>query len=92
MHLAHQGPGEQIAMNNQTLADLARYLERRLGRHVADQTGTTNHFDIKLFVQPQGAESVEDALKRSVLDSLGLELVPTNTPTEMLLVQKTGAH
>ena len=80
--------GEQIAMNNQTFAAFAKYLEHRLGRPVSDETGTTNHFDIKLQVQAQPGESAQDALKRSILEQLGLELVSSRAPVEMLVVEK----
>jgi uncharacterized protein (TIGR03435 family) len=81
-------PGEQTTMNNQTMSDFAKYLETKLGSHVIDETGTTNRFDVKLQVQEQPGESKEDALKRSLLEQLGLELAPTNMPVEMLVVEK----
>jgi uncharacterized protein (TIGR03435 family) len=80
--------GKQITINSQTLAAFARYLERRLDRQMSDETGTTDHFDIKLQVQAQPGESAQDALKRSVLEQLGLELVPSREPVEMLVVEK----
>jgi uncharacterized protein (TIGR03435 family) len=88
LHLQNGGSGDQITMNNQTLADFAKSLERRLNKQVYDQTGSTNRFDIKLQVQAQAGESAEDALKRSLLEQLGLELVSTNMPIEMLVVEK----
>jgi uncharacterized protein (TIGR03435 family) len=36
----------------------------------------------------QEGESAKEALKQAVLDQLGLELVPTNMPIEMLVVEK----
>ena len=82
------GPGDHITMNNQTLTDFAKFLDHRLGQQVIDQTGTTNLFDIKLQVQAKADESAQDALKRSVLEQLGLELVATNTPVEILVVER----
>ena len=80
--------GFQITMNNETFSDLAKYLEQKLGEQVMDQTGTSNRFDINLKVQTNPDESTQDALKRSVLEQLGLELVPTNSPVDMLIVTK----
>jgi len=80
--------GNQTTMKNQTMSDLARYLEKGLGQQVIDQTGTTNRFDMKFQVQAQNNESKEDALKRTVLGQLGLELVPSSESMEMLVVEK----
>jgi uncharacterized protein (TIGR03435 family) len=77
-------------MNNQTMADFAMYLEKTLGAHVVDQTGTTNRFDIKLRVLRQNNESSEDALKRSLHEQLGLELAHNSEPAEMLIIEKAG--
>jgi uncharacterized protein (TIGR03435 family) len=80
--------GNQTMMKGQTMSDLARYFEKGLGRQVIDQTGTTNRFDVKLQVQARDNESNEDALKRAVLEQLGLELVPSRESIEMLVVEK----
>ena len=79
---------EQMTMNNQSLAAFTKYLEKRFGQQVSDETGTTNEFDIKLKVQPEPGESSEDAFKRCMLEQLGLELAPTREPVQMLVVQK----
>ena len=85
------GSGNQSTMNlnNTTLAGFAKYLEQRLNQPVTDETGTTDRFDIKLAVQLQGTESPDDALKRSVLEQLGMELAPDHDATEMLVVERT---
>jgi uncharacterized protein (TIGR03435 family) len=88
LHARNAGSGDQLTMNNQTLADFARYLERRLGQPVSDQTGATNRFDIKLQVQARAGESPPAALKRSLLEQLGLELAPGHAPMQMLVVAK----
>ena len=80
--------GNQTTMNNQTMSDLAGYLKAQFGKTVVDQTGTTNRFNFKFQVQAQAGESKEAALHRSVLEQLGLELVPSVEPMEMLVVEK----
>ena len=45
-------------------------------------------FNFKLRVLARAGESQEDALKGSVLEQLGLELVPVTRPVEMLVVEK----
>jgi uncharacterized protein (TIGR03435 family) len=89
IHAASGGTsGSQTTMDNQTMSDLAGYLEKQFGKTVVDQTGTTNHFNFKLQVQVQPGETKDDALKRSLLEQLGLELAPSAAPTEMLVVEK----
>jgi uncharacterized protein (TIGR03435 family) len=89
IHAASGGTsGNQTTMDNQTMSDLAGYLEKQLGKTVVDQTGMTNHFNFKLQVQVQPGETTDDALKRSLLEQLGLELAPSAAQTEMLVVEK----
>jgi len=38
---------------------------------------------------PQGGETVKAAFERALREQLGLELVPTNMPVKMLVVEKT---
>ena len=86
--LSGAGSGNQTTIKNQKMSDLARYLEKRFGRPVIDQTDTTNRFDIKFQVQLKNGESQEDALKRAIREQLGLELVPGREPIEMFVVEK----
>jgi uncharacterized protein (TIGR03435 family) len=87
---APSGPaaGRQMTMKNQTMADFARYLEQSIGQPVADQTGTTNRFDFTLQVQARQGETSTDALKRAILEQLGLVIIPVHTPVEMLVVDR----
>src|SRR6185437_8623537 len=82
------GAGE-ISFNNDDCNYLAANLESRLGIPVIDQTGLTNHFDIDLKWKQSGWENVDrGVLNQALLDQLGLELVPTNMPVEMLIIEK----
>jgi uncharacterized protein (TIGR03435 family) len=58
---------------------------------VIDQTGLTNRYDINLtWNQSDHKRSNPDGLKQALLDQLGLELVLTNMPIEMLVVEKVN--
>jgi len=82
------GPGFWSCKNS-PVSTLAAYLENHLAIPVIDQTGLTDNFDISLkWKQLKWGENKPDELKRAVLDQLGLELVPTNMPIEMLVVEK----
>jgi uncharacterized protein (TIGR03435 family) len=77
---------------NQPISTLATFAEGIFSRPVLDQTGLTNNFDFKLAWSVYGKKRGDypnlDGLKKAFLDQLGLELVPTNMPIEMLVVEK----
>jgi uncharacterized protein (TIGR03435 family) len=86
---SRSGAGD-FAGRNEPLSDLAGFLEGRFEIPVIDQTGTTNHFDIDLkWNETNWRQPNLEGLKSALLDQLGLELVPTNLPIEMLVVEKT---
>ena len=74
---------------NQELSDLAGFLEFNFKTPVIDQTGLTKHYDIDLKWDESDYQHPNlDALKQALSGQLGLELVPTNIPVEMLVVEK----
>ncbi len=76
-------------IQNGQLSTLAMYLESILKTPVIDRTGLTNHFDIDLkWRQPSWRDVNPAGLKTALLNQLGLELVPSNMPVEMLVVEK----
>lgn len=88
-------PGH-FAGTNQPLGVLSEMLEGRFRIPVVDQTGLTNRYDFNLAWDEYGKKvgfrypdyPNLDGLKQSLLDQLGLELVPTNMPIEMLVIEK----
>ncbi len=85
-----------LSGTNKTLSRLAEMLEGLFGIPVVDQTGLSNRYDFELTWDRYGQKignSYPDypnlkGLKHALLDQLGLELVPTNMPIEMLVVEK----
>jgi uncharacterized protein (TIGR03435 family) len=74
---------------NVSIANFTTYLEQDLGTPLFDQTKLTNRFDFSLKWSPKDWQHPNlDGLKQALLDQLGLELVPTNMPIEMLVVEK----
>lgn len=56
---------------------------------VINRTGLTNFYDFNLSWQPLDPTSSKiDILNRALIDQLGLELVPSREPVEMLIVEK----
>ena len=68
---------------------ITRFLGRYFNTPVIDQTGLTQNFHIDLKWNEQADDPNHEALKQALLDQLGLELVPTNMPVEMLVVERT---
>jgi len=86
-HSSSEGSGsDRFSCVNQSISFLAGYLEGEFGTPVIDQTGLTQNFDINLKWNRNDPQ--HDSLKQALLDKLGLELVPTNMPVEMLVVEK----
>jgi uncharacterized protein (TIGR03435 family) len=68
---------------------ITRFLEEYFGTPVIDQTGLTQNFHIDLKWDERGGQDPNHAaLKKALLDQLGLELVPATRPVEMLVVEK----
>jgi uncharacterized protein (TIGR03435 family) len=84
------GPGGCLFVNV-PISHLASFLEDSLGIPVLDHTGLAGNFDIKLKWRVDRAHKDHntDALKQALLNELGLELVPSTEPIEMLVVEKT---
>lgn len=72
-----------------TLDSLAANLEPILNIPILNQSGLAGNFDIDLkWDATDWQHRNPDALKQSLLDQLGLELVPSHEPIEMLTVEK----
>ena len=68
---------------------LTKYLEMVFQMPVVDETGLNGFYNIDLRWKVQAdRQANQDALQQALLDQLGLELVPTNMPIEMMAVEK----
>ena len=75
---------------NTDFANFAIDLEFRLKEMVRDDTGLKDHFKITLRHASRGnRDSSPPALKRAVREQLGLDLLPSVEPVEMLVVERT---
>jgi uncharacterized protein (TIGR03435 family) len=74
--------GEESFLNYKT-SNLADEIERTLNIPVVDGTGLPGNYDFTMRWDQDA-----DHLKQSLLDQLGLVLVPTNMPVQMLIVGK----
>ena len=78
-------PG-QFSSINTPISDLTANLESLLQIPVIDQTRVADKFDIDFKWNRNDPQ--HKSLKQALLDQLGLELVPTNMPIEMLVVEQ----
>ena len=74
---------------DQSISTLTTFLESRFKIPVIDQTDLSKQYDFYLTWDEKDRDHLNSAgLQRALLDQLGLELVPTNIPIEMLVVEK----
>ena len=88
-------PGHYFCDNSPLSSDsgwypgITRFLEGYFGMPVIDETGLTQNFHIDLkWNERRQQDPDHNALKQALLDQLGLELVPSTMPIEMLVVEK----
>jgi uncharacterized protein (TIGR03435 family) len=65
-------------------------IESHLQIPIINQTELHRNYDIQYDYRPHAGESDQDAYKRMLADQLGLELIPTNLPIVMLVVEKVN--
>jgi uncharacterized protein (TIGR03435 family) len=76
--------------SNAPFAFFAGELEYYFEIPVIDRTGIEGRFDIDLkWDEPDRQHRNPEAFKQVLLDQLGLELVPSREPIEMLVVEKS---
>jgi uncharacterized protein (TIGR03435 family) len=78
-------PGRFSSVNT-PISDVVANLEGLLQIPVIDQTGIASRFDIDLKWNKNDPQ--HNSLKQALTDQLGLELVPSREPVEMLVIEK----
>jgi uncharacterized protein (TIGR03435 family) len=78
----------RYSKHNLPLSYFAFFCEDAWQIPVIDRTGLTNTFDIDFSWQQKNGDPKNKALKQALLDQLGLELVPSRQPIEMLVVER----
>jgi uncharacterized protein (TIGR03435 family) len=79
----------QISITGQSLGGLIPNLEEVFEVPIIDRTGLTGRYDLKLkWHESNSGHTDPEELKQALLDQLGLELVPSREPVEMLVVEK----
>jgi len=86
--LHHDYNRVEIKWSNEPLSRITGFLESGSPVPIIDQTGATNHCSIDIKWNDDWRDPEHKVLQQVLLDQLGLELVPTNMPVEMLVVEK----
>jgi uncharacterized protein (TIGR03435 family) len=87
--ISWSGSDHETTIKNQPFDGFATFIENQLNIPILNQTDLDKHYDIHINWQTEAGESNDDAFKRALHDQLGLELVPSREPIEMLVVEKT---
>jgi uncharacterized protein (TIGR03435 family) len=78
-----------ISVTNGDMNGFAYLVENHFKIPVIDQTSLTKDFDFEIsWDDYEGGYPNLDGFKQALLNQLGLELVPTNMPIKMLVVEK----
>jgi uncharacterized protein (TIGR03435 family) len=83
-------PGEW-GVGNLPISSIANRLQGEFGQIVTDHTGITGRYDFTFsWKWNQGLDKADEQerIRQALLDQLGLELVPSREPIEMLVVEK----
>jgi uncharacterized protein (TIGR03435 family) len=82
------GQSRTVNSQNQPISSLVRNLQGYFDKPIVDRTGLTGNFDVSLTVKTADGGTESDAIMQALPVQLGLELVPSREPMEMLVVEK----
>jgi uncharacterized protein (TIGR03435 family) len=85
---SNNGTKMEIKWANKPLSEINGFLESGSPIPIIDQTDATNRCSIDIKWEDDWRDPEHKVLQQVLLDQLGLELVPTNMPIEMLVVEK----
>ncbi|HVV47942.1 MAG TPA: TIGR03435 family protein [Bryobacteraceae bacterium] len=70
-----------------SMGGLARFLSRQAGRPVADKTGLSGNYDVKLEWSPdQNPDSAADSIFSAIQEQLGLRIEATKGPVSFVVI------
>jgi uncharacterized protein (TIGR03435 family) len=80
----------EIKWQNERIAKIDDYLQEASPLPIVDATGTTERYSIDITWVENLRDPEHTALQNVLREQLGLVLVPTNMPIEMLVVEKAN--
>jgi bla regulator protein blaR1 len=90
MHGQGTFSNDKFSMVAMPISNLVNNLGNIVGRMVIDQTGLTGTYDLTLEWAPQGADASDPrpSIFAALEEQLGLKLVPTKGPVEVIVVDQ----
>lgn len=89
-HPGWYGENWSVTIHDQPLDYfLSGFIESEVEQPVFNETGLTGNYDLHMQWNPKAGETDKAAFERALREQLGLELVPTNMPVKVLVVEKT---
>ncbi|MGH7977639.1 MAG: TIGR03435 family protein [Limisphaerales bacterium] len=80
----------EIKWANEPISKINDFLQSGSKWPIVDETGTTDRYSLDIKWEDDPKDSEHTALQKVLREQLGLELVPTNMPIEMLVVEKAN--
>jgi uncharacterized protein (TIGR03435 family) len=77
-------------LKGQDISTLAGSVEYALNQPVIDDTGMQGRYDFVLDEKVFNGNTSREEIGKTLMDQFGLELVPTNMPIEMLVIEKAN--
>jgi uncharacterized protein (TIGR03435 family) len=79
-----------VTLQSQPISTLVKNLQGYFDKPLLDRTGLAGKYDFTLEVTLPSGGSESDAVRRALPAQLGLEVVPSREPLEVLVVQKAN--
>jgi uncharacterized protein (TIGR03435 family) len=74
----------------QPIYTLAKFIEEHFKIPVVDETGLTGPYDMEFHWQPEAQHHDLAAVKKAMLDQLGLDLISIKQPIKMLVIDRVN--
>ena len=87
-YMGNQGYRVKIAWAHDPLSKINVFLQSASPLPIIDETGVTNRYSVDITWTEDPQDPKHTALQKVLREQLGLELVPSNMPVDMLVVEK----
>jgi len=89
-YMENHGDRVKIAWANKPISNINGFLQSASPLPIIDETGVTNDYSVDIRWTEDLQDPEHTALQKAMREQLGLVLVPTNLPVQMLVVEKVN--
>jgi uncharacterized protein (TIGR03435 family) len=89
-YLHNDGYKVEIKWANEPISKITEFMESNSKMPVIDETGSTTKCSIDIQWEEDPQDPLHQALQQVLREQLGLELVPSRQPVDMLIVEKAA--